>query len=420
MNKVLNLFFCLVVFPLLTIAQNSGEFGIKFSGFVKSDIIYDSRQTVNLREGHFLLYPAHVSLDKSGIDVNAIPNFNILSIQSRLAGTITGPNVGKCKSSAYLEAEFFGHSEADINGFRLRHAWVKLANEKSELMVGQFWHPMFITESFPEVVSFNTGAPFHAFARNPQIRMLNKFGTLQLISTIYTQRDFSSPGGSNSLRNSGIPALNFKIQNYKKDSEKNTELLTGASINYMSLLPRLVSAQGYQTKQRVNSLSYNAYFKIKIPAFTFKLEATYGQNLFDLVMLGGYAYKFTDDTNIINKGLFEYTTIDNLAAWTEIMSNGKKFQYGLFAAYSKNLGSLSNIYNWNKPESYFSRGGNIDYLYRISPRFVYNEGKFRFGAEIEYTVAAYGSLPNNNSRGQVQNATTISNIRGLLGVFYFF
>jgi hypothetical protein len=30
-------------------------FGISFSGFVKTDLIYDSRQTVSIREGHFFL-----------------------------------------------------------------------------------------------------------------------------------------------------------------------------------------------------------------------------------------------------------------------------------------------------------------------------------------------------------------------------
>jgi len=27
-------------------------------------------------------------------------------------------------------------------------------------MIGQFWHPMFATDCYPDVVSFNTGAPF--------------------------------------------------------------------------------------------------------------------------------------------------------------------------------------------------------------------------------------------------------------------
>mgnify|MGYP003801468665 CR=1 FL=1 len=400
-------------------AQN-GDFGIKFSGFVKTDIIFDSRQTVNLREGHFLLYPAAVKLDQEGNDVNAVPNFNILAIQTRLAGSISGPDALKAKTSAYMEGEFFGHSDADINGFRLRHAWIKMNWGKKELLIGQYWHPMFITESFPEVLSFNTGAPFHAFSRNPQIRYLQEFGDIQLIGTVFTQRDFSSFGGSSVLRNSAIPELNFKIQRISKNTDKNTELLTGASVNYQVLLPRLASTQNYQTTQKVLAFAYNAYFKMKLKDITFKLEGTYGQNLYDLTMTGGYAYKFTDDTNIINKGLFEYTTLDALSFWSELMTNGKKWQYGIFGGYCKNLGSLQNIYNWQSSSSYFARGADIDYFYRISPRIVFNSGKLRLAGEVEYTVAAYGKISENNSRGQVTNSDPVANARVLLGAFYFF
>lgn len=418
MKNVRLLVFALLIVTLVK-AQNS-DYGIKFSGFVKTDIIFDSRQTVNIREGHFLLYPEKVKLDANDIDINAKPNFNILAIQTRLAGNINGPDALNAKTSAYLEGEFFGHSDADINGFRLRHAWIKLNWGKKELLIGQYWHPMFITESFPEVLSFNTGAPFHAFARNPQIRYLQKFGDLQLIATIFTQRDFASYGGSSSLRNSGLPEFNFKIQNHHKNSENSSEWLTGASVNYQVLLPRLISPAGYQARQKVLAFAYNAYFKLKLPVLTFKIEGTYGQNLYDLTMIGGYAYKMTTDTSILSKKLFEYTTLDVLSFWSELMTNGKIWQYGIFGGYCKNLGSMNNIYQWQNSSSYFARGADIDYLYRVSPRIVYNSGKLRLAGEVEYTVAAYGELTNNNSRGQVTNAEPVANIRVLLNAFYFF
>jgi len=420
--KVLNIFFLFLFFsPILLFAQNSNDFGIKFSGFVKTDVIFDSRQTVNIREGHFLLYPSPVTYDKDSIDVNAVSNFNILSIQSRLAGTITGPDVFSANTSAYFEGEFFGLSDADINGFRLRHAWIKFIWKNRELLVGQYWHPLFITESFPEVISFNTGAPFHPFSRNPQIRFTQKSGSLCLIATACSQRDFVSPGGSFSLRNAVLPDLNIKVQNTFTNTSKTIELLAGASADFKMLMPRLISNQFFQTKQKVKGIIFDAFLKLKTPGFTLKLESTFGQNMFDLTMLGGYAYRYTSDTDIINKDIFEYTTIDNFSAWTELMSNGLKFQYGIFAGYSKNLGSLHNIYNWFQlPAFNTTRGANIDYLYRISPRIVFNSGKFRFGAEIEYTVAAYGAYSKIDSLGVVHEAEEVGNIRALLGVFYFF
>ena len=86
--------------------------------------------------------------------------------KARLTGKITGPDVVKAKTSALLEADFFGNENlnfADVNGFRLRHAIIKLNWQTTELMVGQYWHPLFVPECFPDVVSFNTGAPFSAF-----------------------------------------------------------------------------------------------------------------------------------------------------------------------------------------------------------------------------------------------------------------
>ncbi|MCD4696911.1 MAG: hypothetical protein K8S16_11805, partial [Bacteroidales bacterium] len=148
------------ILPFLGNAQDDKKFGIKFSGFVKSDIFYDSRQTVDIREGHFLLYPKNEYLDENGKDINAVSKFNILAIQTRLKGVITGPDAFGAKTSGLIEGAFFGNIGTDINGFRLRHAFVKLSWEKTELLVGQFWHPMFVTSCFPGTVSFNTGVPF--------------------------------------------------------------------------------------------------------------------------------------------------------------------------------------------------------------------------------------------------------------------
>ncbi|MGC9344756.1 MAG: hypothetical protein ACP5E3_18760, partial [Bacteroidales bacterium] len=129
----------LINFNLKAQDENS-NFGIRFSGFVKNDFILDTQQTVSVREGHFLLYPADEYLDRNGEDINARANFNYLSIQSRLTGKITGPDAFGAKTSGILEGAFFGATNSDINGFRLRHAFVKLSWTSTELLLGQYWH----------------------------------------------------------------------------------------------------------------------------------------------------------------------------------------------------------------------------------------------------------------------------------------
>jgi hypothetical protein len=426
MKKILTLLY-LTALPLWMLAQDEPAFGIKFSGFVKTDIIWDSRQTESLREGHFLLFPKPVLEDKEGNDINDKANFNFLSIQTRLRGDIKGPDALGAKTSGAIEAEFFGTSDLDMNGFRLRHAFVKLNWKTTELMVGQFWHPMFITSCYPEVVSFNTGAPFTVFSRNPQIRLTQDINGFRIIAAALSQIDFKSPGpeGPNSkyLRNAAIPSFNLNLEYSKKNSETGKEFLVGIAGNFKRLIPKLVSDSGYKTTEGINSMSGMAYFKLGFPKFVVKAAGFYGQNMFDYTMLGGYC---TDAVG--PNGLVRYINIKTMSVWTELMTTGKKMQAGLFLGYSKNYGMNEfDLITNSATGPYFSRGkdaagkgienDDIGYLYRISPRFIYNAGKFRLAPEIEYTVAGYGSA---DGKGLVEDPEPIGNFRFLLGVYYFF
>ena len=72
MRYVLITLFLLALLSSHAGAQNEAKsFGLSLSGYVKTDLIYDSRQTSNLREGHFLLYPLAESLGADGEDLNA-------------------------------------------------------------------------------------------------------------------------------------------------------------------------------------------------------------------------------------------------------------------------------------------------------------------------------------------------------------
>jgi len=105
MRKILILL--VTVLTLIGNAQDEKKFGIKFSGFVKTDIFFDSRQTWDARDGQFLLYPKNEFLDENGDDINAVSKFNMLSIQTRLKGAITGPDALGAKTSGLIEGAFF-------------------------------------------------------------------------------------------------------------------------------------------------------------------------------------------------------------------------------------------------------------------------------------------------------------------------
>ena len=90
--------------------EEEKKFGISFSGFVKNDFFFDSRQTEAPREGHFLLWPLAEVLDADGADINARNNFNFLAIQSRLTGVITGPDAFGAKVNGMAEIDFLDHN----------------------------------------------------------------------------------------------------------------------------------------------------------------------------------------------------------------------------------------------------------------------------------------------------------------------
>jgi hypothetical protein len=280
---------------------------------------------------------------------------------------------------------------------------------------------MFNTKCFPGTVSFNTGAPFIPFARNPQVSFTQNFGDFNATFTALSQLDFVStgPGGASSsyLRNSTIPNLNLKLEYLTKNAENGTEFLIGVSGNYKTIQPRTVTEEGYKTDTRFSSTSISYFLKYRNRMITIKLHGFSGGDATDIVMLGGYAVKEITDAV---KGFEKYTPIRNNAFWTDIHTNGKKWQFGVFGGYTKNLGAADEI----KGDIY-SRGANIDYVYRGSGRVIFNSGKFRVAPEIEYTVAAYAQVDENDNllmdeKGKITQSKEIGNFRFLIGVYYFF
>lgn len=407
----------LLFLPIIAITQEKEKtVEFKFHGFVKSDLFLDTRENVTVREGHFLLYPKNEDLDAVGEDINANLKLNMLSIQTRVNVLITGPDLGKAKSSAFIEGEFFGTTDADLNGFRLRHAFIKLQWQKTMLLVGQFWHPMFNTQCYPGTVSFNTGAPFQPFSRNPQIRAKQNFGKFNLVATAFWQYDFRSNGpvgvSSIYLRNSAIPIFNLRFEYVSKNASKGTEFILGASANFKTLVPRTVTDSSYKTNSKISSVGFSAYTKYKAKHVTAKLMGFYGGDAFDMVMLGGYVEHEMIDPE---KDIVSYTPTCVTSVWFDIHTNGKKFQGGIFGGYAKNLGPRENFMEGGQV---YARGYNIGHVYRISGRFIYNVHKFRLAPEIEYTAAGYATEFGDNL--SINKTNDIGNFRFLIGFYYFF
>ena len=408
----------IIVIPTISFSQKKEKEKIKLSvsGFVKSDFFWDTRQTVSAREGHFLLFPKPIQLDAAGADINEGLNFNFLSIQSRVGLSIVGGTIFNAKVSGKIEGDFFGQMNPNINLFRLRHAYIKLNWKSTELLMGQYWIPMFITDCFPGTVSFNTGVPFQPFGRSPQIRVTHKMGKLKLIAIINSQRDYVSRGpnpaspaatlpSSQYLRNSATPE--FSVQLHIRPSDK---LWMGISGSYKNIVPQTLTPQNYKTDERLGSFNTLVFAKFKAKKFTLKLQGIYGQNMPDVLSIGGFA--ITDSTDK-TKGFVSYSSINTASAWIDLHSNGKKFQVGIFGGYSKNLGASKDIVG-----PIYGLGTNIESIYRISPRLIYKSNNVKFALEGEYTLANYGAT--RDAKGVPTTITAADNFRLLFACFYVF
>lgn len=419
MNK-----YILVVLVLLsTVAvraqeEEESKFGVKFSGFVKNDFFWDTRQTVAAREGHFLLWPSPVNLDEDGNDINKQTSFNFLAIQSRLAAKITGPDALGAKTSGLIEADFFAQANANINLLRLRHAFVKLNWEYTELMAGQYWNPLFVTACFPGTVSFNTGTPLQSFARNPQIRLTHNLHGINLMAAVLGQRDYSTVGplgaSSEYLRNSGIPEMQLQVS-YGTSNEEGMNIIAGAGAAYKTIVPRLSSSPidgvTYKVDEKVRGFTAIAFSKLTTEPITAKLQVRYGENISDLLGISGFAATELVDATT---GELAYAPLKSMTFWAEVHSNGNP-QVGIFGGLTSNNGLSETIL---ATEPVYGRATTIRRLYRISPRIIYNIGKVRLAAELEYTSAAYGD--NYDEYFIPADLTMANNLRVLTAIYYFF
>lgn len=392
---------------------------VDFSGFFRADYWYDSRQIVDAVDGLFMLYPKSPDLDSYGNDINAAPSINMLAMATRLRAGMNMPDLFKAKSLIFVEADFTGIG--NNVSLRFRHGYTKLQWEKSSLLIGLTWHPMFVSDVFPSVASLNTGAPFQSFNRSPQITYQQRLckGLTLSLSAIH-QSDSRNLGpnpapnesSSSYLRNGLFPNVNANLQFV------SGSFTLGGSVDYKLLRPRLYTTsidnptERYKTSERIKSFSSMAYAKYQSQKLTIKTKGILGQNLTEHLLLGGYAVSTLDNAT----GKETYTPTNHLFLFGNI-TYGKEILVGIFYGYAKNLGTTDNFVS--NTSRIYGRGMDIDHMYRISPSISYIKGRFQLATEFEYTATAFGTI-NNLDKGKIMNPKVTNNYRLLMVVQYNF
>lgn len=402
------------VFSFLLLTNNlwaqRSNFSYKFYGQVRADLFYNSRANEETVDGLFYMYPKDKELDANGKDLNATANGSMYLLYSRLGIDIQGPNIGNAVSTVKIEGDFRG-SGSNFALLRIRHAYVNLDWGKSDITIGQAWHPLFGDVS-PQVLNLSTGAPFQPFNRSPQLtyRYINKHWQIKA-STIWQLQYLSTgPKGKSEdyIKNSCLPELYAGID-YKTKSWQ-----VGVGVDFLSITPRTQSvvyddkgnAKTFKVNERVNALSFEAHAKYTSTNLFIAGKTVLGANQVHNSMIGGYAVTAVDHTT----NEMSYTPYRHTLTWVNLVY-GKKWKPGIFIGYMKNLGTSDPIMG-----GLFGTGLNLDQLVSTQFQLTYNLPHWKFGFEYTPSIAWYGATEAKN--GKVNDTHSITNHR-MLGVMIY-
>ena len=388
-------------------------------GFVRNYFTYDSRSCVQSNEGLFNMLPNDINPGMNDQDLNAIPSVRFLSMTTRFGLNVTGPEIWGAKSTAKIESDFCGASSGTAFNLRIRQAYAKLAWEKSDVLVGQAWHPM-SGDLMPEVFSLATGAPFNPFNRSPQVRYnYTPMKGLSFTASALYQFQYGSVGldgkTSNTYqRNALVPELFVGM------TAKGKHLTGGWGVNASTIAPRVTATTILGTTrvdERLTSYSAMVFGSLKVDDLSVRAKAVYGQNTSHMQQPTGFGVVETFDNGVNN-----YESMQLGSAWLTMMY-GKKLRYGFFAGWLKNFGSAGEDFT----SLVVRNNAGMDQAYRFSPIVTYKVQNMQIGLEYEHTATAYGNYKQNMNEfpkyytdGIVTNTHWVANNRICMMLKYDF
>ena len=394
-------------------AQESSTF--KLYGFARTDYFSDSRKMVASVQDLFSVYPMYKNPNANGEDLNDVSSAAMMSITSRIGLDISGPAgiFNANSTTSKIETDFGGSPTYML--LRIRQAYTKIVWNKSELLIGQTWHPLFAQAATqPNVLSLNTGSPFQPFNRSPQVRFDYQMNKIKLTAAAIYQMMYVSQGPEGASysyqRNAIIPDLYVGFE-YKKNN-----MLVGLGGDYKSIMPQRYTTDAlniehvnHKTLGTPTIMGYGSYTK---GALTVKAKVLFGQNLTEHNIIGGYA--ISPDN--------EYIPYNSLSSFIHL-NYGKTHQLGLLLGYTSDLGptkstpSGSQFYGFGVYNPNLSNEKVVGNIFRITPTYSYNKKNWRMGVELEYTNAAWG---NRSTTGKIINLERSNNFRLYALLMYTF
>ena len=371
------------------------------------------------------------SLNANGTDINANPSFRFLAITSRLGLDVKDYQIGKTKVGAKVETDFYCMN-GNVAVLRLRQAyatlgWDNLGNDGTQstsLKIGQAWHPMAADQ--PYVIDLETGAPFNAFSRTPQVMVDHNFSkNFALTAGVLWQMQYLSTGPKGAsdtyIKYSCTPEFYAGLT-----MKTNHGFLARVGADVLSIKPRVRNSEGEKVSDRITTVNPYVYAKYDSRDFSINAKVIYASAGEHFNMLSGYGV-----TKVDSDGSWDYAPLHSTASFLSV-KYGRKVQVQGMIGYMKNLGTSKALYEdaahpgyTSTSNVYISGNGfhNLNQLIRVTPTVVYNLGKLSFALEYDITAAQYGKYAVaghvNSSNGLVDgDLHWITNHR-LLGMVKF-
>ena len=386
--------------------KKKSPFKVKFSGVVRLDAFFDSRQNVDSGRGISYRYPKDKRLDPNGDDINAKAQFTMVPFTG-LKAHITGPELWGAKSLAVFKTDNEGKS--GIYGlYRMKQGYFQLKWEKTELLVGRFYHPVWLY--YPphllltaKTVGRDVGRPIDARLYTSQCRVYHRIGDFEFIGAL--AKIYESIESRNAIAPELFGQVNFNI--------KKHTILAGA--NFHMRVPRLETDKGFKDGESLKSFIAFVASRVHVNNVIWLCRFIYSENADLHTLLNGFAVKQRD----VSTDKRKYMSLRTLNFWSDISYHDEKREFGLFVGYSKNIGARSKIQRDDEGNLLiFSKfDTNIDYLLRIMPRVRFFHGPVTISFEYVYTRAGYGIT---NECGRVDNVCPVANNRFLVSVMYKF
>ena len=365
---------------------------LKFYGFVRNFLPFDTRESVAGTEDFFYYVPKDVNI-VNGEDLNKQSTFRFAALTTRIGIDILGYEFDGYKIGGKIETDFYS-GVSGVTGtatLRMRQAYATIGKGDWLVTAGQTWHPM--AADMPDVFSLNTGAPFGPFSRTPQVKLdLSLSKTVSLTASAIWQMQYTSagPGGAsaNYIKYGGIPEV------YLGASYKDANFITRLGVTMLSIKPRWNDGTK-KVSDRITTVSPFFYAQYKEGLFSAKFKTIYAQAGEHFNLNGGYGI-----CDINADGSYDYTPTVNSSSWVSL-AYGKKTQVVLFGGFVKNFGTMKDLYSGSNlndikyvpaSELYFSKNSfsNMNMMWRVTPTIIHNIGKFAIGLEYEVTSVQYG------------------------------